>query len=402
MSTLKNEPDALHLIKTYLEKARAESGYSDFGSLDFQEPLEVLVKAVLNEASLEPGGRELFDESMVHLLKNRLRLQNIWNSKPDIDQIPLPKPLYILSLPRCGSTMMFNLMSQDSRARSFQLWELMSPAPEHIAAREAISQERIEYAERSVVRGALAGIFKFHHMGIFSPEECNRLLTSTFKTFQFSSWFEIPSYWRWLAAQDRTDAYLYYKKCLQTLLWQRPCPSNGHLLLKSPTESMINILYLLKIMPNASFVYITRRHSEVLASTCAMSRVQRLVRKHGHNQGETSFDSEKLGQSVLTGFGGTLVQFQKNLQQMDAAARSRVLHIEYSDLVDNPIKVVRSVYERLDYQFSDSFESNMKSWLAQNQRHKFGKPRYSLEEFGLSEETVRQWENNIASMIATN
>ena len=51
---------------------------------------------------------------------------------------------------------------------------------------------------------------------------------------------------------------------------------------------------------------------------------------------------------------------------------------------------MQRIYETHGYAYSDKFEERMKQWLADNRQHKHGLHRYSLEEYDLSADTVRQ------------
>ena len=63
--------------------------------------------------------------------------------------------------------------------------------------------------------------------------------------------------------------------------------------------------------------------------------------------------------------------------------------MDYSNLVRDPISVIRDIYKHFNYTFSDEAERRMRAYLAANPQHKHGRPQYSLEEYGLTEQDVR-------------
>ena len=72
------------------------------------------------------------------------------------------------------------------------------------------------------------------------------------------------------------------------------------------------------------------------------------------------------------------------------AAEGQILDIQYADLVADPIATVQHIYAHHGYEFTETFESAMRQWLAANRQHKHGAHRYTLAEYGLSEAQVHE------------
>ncbi len=68
----------------------------------------------------------------------------------------------------------------------------------------------------------------------------------------------------------------------------------------------------------------------------------------------------------------------------------RFLDVTYSDLIKDPLGVVGQVYHTFGAQLSEEAASRMKAYMDTNKQHKFGKHKYSLEDFGLDLPTVRE------------
>ena len=66
--------------------------------------------------------------------------------------------------------------------------------------------------------------------------------------------------------------------------------------------------------------------------------------------------------------------------QMD----SQIHDIDYSELVADPIASVKRIYRRIGLEVSPAFERGMQQFLADNRQDKFGRHRYTPEEFGLT------------------
>ena len=72
------------------------------------------------------------------------------------------------------------------------------------------------------------------------------------------------------------------------------------------------------------------------------------------------------------------------------AAEGQILDIQYADLVADPIATVQAIYDHHGYDFTEAFEVAMRQWLDDNRQHKHGAHRYTLEEYGLNEDAVRE------------
>jgi hypothetical protein len=62
----------------------------------------------------------------------------------------------------------------------------------------------------------------------------------------------------------------------------------------------------------------------------------------------------------------------------------------YVDLIADPLRVVRALYDRFGYQLSREVQDTMAEELARNRQHKRGIHRYSLASFGLEAEVERE------------
>ena len=73
--------------------------------------------------------------------------------------------------------------------------------------------------------------------------------------------------------------------------------------------------------------------------------------------------------------------------------RSRVgiesfLDVLYHDVVADPLKEVRRVYDFIGLDFTPETEAAMQQWLIDNGRTKHGTHRYRLEDFGLARSDI--------------
>ena len=112
-----------------LEAASAGTGLNDFGSTDFHEPLGVLLHSLENEAAMSPMGRILARGDILNLLENRLYLTEAHRAHPEMRSQGIEKPVFIVGLPRSGTSILHELLAQDPRLRAPLSWEAHSPWP---------------------------------------------------------------------------------------------------------------------------------------------------------------------------------------------------------------------------------------------------------------------------------
>ena len=82
--------------------------------------------------------------------------------------------------------------------------------------------------------------------------------------------------------------------------------------------------------------------------------------------------------------------YEKARDVRATAAEGQILDIQYADLVADPIATVQAIYDHHGYDFTEAFEVAMRQWLDENRQHKHGAHRYTLEEYGVNEDAVRE------------
>src|SRR6516225_890264 len=109
--------------------AVAETGLDDFGDDSFREGLELLVRALRDEARLNAAGEGYLYPRITGYLSQRLQVEDWYRRHPEIGEERVAGPLIGLSLPRTGSTALSFLLAQDSNIRYLHMWESATPCP---------------------------------------------------------------------------------------------------------------------------------------------------------------------------------------------------------------------------------------------------------------------------------
>src|SRR3954447_9133456 len=85
-----------------IERARRDTGLSDFGDAPFREGLRVFLRACAEEADLSLFGRFATRWDIGRFLSNLLRLRDEEKRAPAILDGPIRRPIFITGLPRSG------------------------------------------------------------------------------------------------------------------------------------------------------------------------------------------------------------------------------------------------------------------------------------------------------------
>jgi thioesterase domain-containing protein/3-oxoacyl-(acyl-carrier-protein) synthase/acyl carrier protein/ubiquinone/menaquinone biosynthesis C-methylase UbiE len=352
-----------------------ETGLSDWGDDDFREPLGILIKSCQNEAKLNTIGQLAIQRTIIDSLGNRLRILEELKRHPEIRNERILHPIFIVSLPRTGTTLLQRLLSMDPSNRSPLLWELLRPAPApDIQTHDHDS--RIKMVKKMMDDwNKMVPDLKFkHEMEAMKPDECLFLLQNSFMTPAFGTTVNVPGYMAWLDEQDMIPSYEYYRLQLQILQFRYP---TRRWLLKTPVH-MYAMDALLAVFPDACVIQTLRDPAESVPSVISLY--------------DTTLGaySDHVESNLLSreGLDDLKHMTERYLKARDAADPDRFCDIYYKSLVKDPVATVRKIYEHFGYEFNTEFEQRMLEWLAENRQHKHGKHRYSLEKFGLDQDIV--------------
>jgi hypothetical protein len=357
--------------------ARRATGFDDFDGDDFREPLRLLLRSLENEASLTLLGRVAARRDLTGLLVTRLRLRADRVRHPEIAAERIAAPMFIVGLPRTGSTLLHHLLGQDPQVRVPQAWEVMYPSPPPTRAAYD-SDPRIAQATRQLRWiDWLAPDFKaIHPVGAHLPLECIAIMSASFRSTRFQTTYNVRSYELWLEQEDMRPAYAFHRRFLQQLQWRAP---GAPWVLKAPSH-LFMIDALLDTYPDARIVQTHRDPVTVVASLASMSAaLQRAFTDR--------VEPRDIGREVLQRWTSGLER-SMHLRQSGRLSAERFVDVHYAELTRDPIGVARRIYTQFGLPWSATAEARMRQFLADNPQDKRGSHRYALENFGLDRDSL--------------
>ena len=190
-----------------IEGACTRTGLDDFGGTTWEEGLTRLVDALNAEATLTESGQMILEMRIGMLLANRLRITAVLDANPEIVDEAIEGPLFIIGLPRTGTTALSNLVAADPQIRSVRLWESSDPVPPPEAATQD-SDPRIDQARHGLeaMYETFPRMRSLHLQTATGPTECQDLLGMEFRTAHFDGMARVPSYAEWAIDCDMSTA----------------------------------------------------------------------------------------------------------------------------------------------------------------------------------------------------
>jgi hypothetical protein len=362
-----------------INRAIKKAGSSDFGGNGFREGLRRFLASAESEADLTLLGRLMVQGYVTDNLVNRLKLTE-WRKQHDaVAKEKIVAPLFIVGLPRTGTTILHGLLEQDPTNRSPLSWEVQFPVPPatwetwETDPRIAADQKILDQLFKLV-----PGFAAMHPMGATMPQECVAVFTMCFMSVQLQVQFNVPSYQAWLNEQDMRPTYEFHRRFLQHA--QSGGVKGGRWVLKSPAHLHL-IETLLDVFPDARIVHTHRDPIKVCASAASLTATLR-------GASTDTIDLHEIGRQQLDWWAKLI---GKSLEQ-----RKRLRHkseqffdVKMSETVSDPLDVVRRMYAHFDYPLTDEVEAKMLAFMKENTRDKHGSHTYTPEDFGIDPERDR-------------
>jgi Sulfotransferase family len=355
-----------------IETAKRRCGLNDFGDGQFFDALSRLLDACQDEAQLNLVGKIALKTDVLETLCARLQMERDRQVYPDITGQEIREPLFIVGLPRSGTSVLHRLLGADPVHRSPLMWEVRSPSP---PTRDD-EKRRIQRATQSCnFFNWLVPTFRYvHAVGAEVPQECVSLMTPTFLSDQFDAMYYVPSYRRWFLQQDLRPAYKYHREFLQHLQFRR---SARRWVLKAPTH-MSAMPALLSVYPDALFVQTHRSPVDSMASVSSLVTILR-------SAFSDVVDPLIVCREAIDYWSDTIEKF---LRERDQLANNRVCDIQYEEIRREPIGTVRRIYDHFGWSLSREAEQRMRALIASQADRDSANHRYDLSQFGANADDV--------------
>lgn len=341
-----------------------------------------------NKSNLTPVGRLLTYQILHMYVSNRLKILNQnKNLLKNKQNIKIKEPVFVIGMPRSGTTFLHNLLKNDDKNFRAPLnWEIAIPPFEKPEDSFLVKLSLyIMKAQLYIFNNFLAPqVAAVHPVEPLNAEECMPILAMSMLSLQWNTLYNVTDYNDWLIEQDQHDAFKIHKMFLQTL--QEPYDRNNNInqhkwLLKAPWH-MNHLDVIFDMYPDANIIMPHRDPTNMLASLSSLQ-----IRFWGIASNNLLLKEQ--GEYQLkqwTKIAKKYLNVRKNI--VNIKQNNNILDLSFeNELYKNPIETVEKIYKHFNWNFDDEIKNKMINWLKNDdilgKKNAKGKHNYKQEWFGL-------------------
>jgi hypothetical protein len=359
--------------ETMLARARRTTGLTDFGPDTFREPLDRLIASLERDAGLHALGRSIAATQLVANLENRLRLAECVSQQPAILDGKIKRPVFIVGMPRTGTSILHELVGQDPTVRVPETWEVSRPTPPPDAA-SYDTDPRIKESDDELAGTdrLIPGFRKMHRMAGRLPQEDVGMMSLEFTSMVFEASFRLPSYTAWFHHEaDVTPAYSLHRRFLQVLQWR--CPAERWIL-KTPGH-LWALERLLAEYPDACLVQTHRDPLQVLSSLTSLLTTLRALASDRIDPHDIAREWSELNAQA---YDASITARESGL--IDPA---QVIDLHFADFIADPFAQIQRIYDKFDIEYTAEADTRMRAYLAAHGDDEHGRHSHSFADTGL-------------------
>jgi hypothetical protein len=361
-------------VEDVVEAARIKTGGLPDPDIDsWREGLEILISDHAREDRLTERGWGIIKNRYVEALSTRMKVDQYIRENPAIALAPITRPVFILGMPRTGTTLVSYLLNADPDNRSILRWEAYNVTPP--AAHGALQSDPRCLAELAKDAGMLKAnpiTAAAHWEPGNGPTECVHLVAQDFRSLMFAAITTVPTYHDWILFTDMATAFAHRKRVLQILQHTNP----GRWILKMPSDSLF-IRQLFKTFPDAKVIWAHRDPYAAFASSISMRGGSRPI-----------FEKDQGREYMRQRFPLQLAMHLTRPLEMSVERPGDIYHMYYDELLHDPLGQIEQVYRWLGDEWTEAAQRGMQRWLDENPQNKLGKHSYSLEDWGFTHDDL--------------
>ncbi len=355
-------------------------GLDDFGTDDdnYIEALSVLLESYRRDADFTELGSKMSRFFLRNALVARLLSEASWKQYPQHADVAVTAPIFVTGLPRTGTTALHRLLCGDPRHQGLELWlaEFPQPRPpretwpQNPVFAELDARFKTAHAENPDYTG-------LHYMTADEVEECWQLLRQSVHSVSYETLAHVPTYSRWLAAQDWAKPYQRHRRNLQLIGLN---DAEKRWVLKNPSH-LFALDALFATYADALVIQCHRPAETIMASMCSLAQ-------HTTAGWSNTFVGDTIGADSLETWSRGLERFKAVRATQNPA---QFCDVDYFDLIREPIRTVENIYAHFGIEMTDDARAQI---VATDEESKQGprapKHTYSLADYGLTEDQVKE------------
>lgn len=369
--------DDLHVDAILAEATARTGGLTDLGPGPFVEPLGRFVDSLHADADLNETGRLIARERALLHTVNRLGYTADRERYPEIAQQVVVEPVFIIGMPRTGTTILHDILAQDPANRAPLTWETMFPSPPPETA-TFTTDPRIELCASLIPPPEDQALLAIHPIGAQLTQECVTMMGEAMCTPLFHNQFRVTGYQDWVDhGADWAQVYDLHLRQLQHLQSRH----RGDRWVLKTGAHLWGLEHLLRTYPDARIVFTHRDPVTSMTSYASLTTIVRRASSDSVDPAEVAADWIPRLQRVLTAAVRT--------RAAGSYPQARFYDMVFGDFVADQFAVVERIYDAFDLPMSDEGAAAMQAFIADNPPGKHGVHAYTPGEYGIDPDQVR-------------
>lgn len=358
-----------------------------------RQHLDVLRRGDEDERALARVGRTLFRDFVFRVgLTNAFRVLDHVVA-PSFRKVQVRAPVFVVSPPRSGTTLLYSLLAADPRFFAPKLYETLLPSLSMLWLAEGIGSLCGRWRG-----GTLAARFgRWEEDRFASTDSIHRVRHREIEedTLLFDRHLVCPSSLRLVPRGEeltgvvtlddhppavRAAIMRSYHRALQRLLHRAP----GRTYLAKNVHSAGRIASLLERYPDARFIHIVRSPYDVIPSAVRLFRTSNYL-----GVTEPYRPTMPLGHPCWRVFAEQVIDvYQRLLRWERQVPASQWITVRFSALVGDPLATVREIYERFSIALPPDVEAALAVEAARAESFRSSDAAPTLDDVGLTREGV--------------
>jgi Sulfotransferase family len=356
------------------ELAAKATDLNDFGPDDYHAQLKILLSDYDQHAHMTEAGATAMTNELVGKLVGRLMAQQGFKTYPQFANAKIEKPIFILGMPRTGTTVLLRLLSQDPGTQALEVWigSLPMPRPPRDTWESNPLYQQVA-AQMKVWHAAYPEFQRVHPIFADQPDECRSAQDQSFWIPSQTAVTSAPQYAQWVATADARYSYRRYRKILGLIAGG----DNRRWVLKNP-DHIFALDALLDVFPDACIVQTHRDPDISMASLCSLSYALRSNRESG-------ISKRQHGQEMRS--------WIQSLEKAEAVRRkldpARFFDLHIDEIQADQVGSVERIYDYFNLPVTNAARDAWRARASSDPNAGHGAHDYHLNEWGYSADDIR-------------
>jgi hypothetical protein len=360
----------------------------NLGTDDDLKQLRNLVKSysegIDNNPFLSSMGRYIIHSNTIKFLKARKDVLEYYHANKEFieNKGKLKAPVLITGMSRSGTTLLHRLMSEDPNTRSPYTFEMEFPIPPTtLEIEDPLNDPRIKRSNAGInalsrlMPGFIEKLAESHLLGATEKEESLLYMWLHNGVNVMNAPHAGKIFIDKFIKKDGARPIFRYERMFFTML-DAFRPAKSHWTLKAPNYATVFPL-VFEIYPDAKIVLTHRNPLITLPSVCRLLESWCIAFDQ-----DGSFDKYRFAPFVKP-IIDLCIDVPFVFRKEHPEKENQIFDCMYETLFSDPISVVKEIYTKFDLEFTQEFENRMRVYLENNKQGKYGRHKYSLEEYGL-------------------